>query len=140
MHCPKLVHAPFLAVSLLAAFMKPGSAHACGGFFCSQVPVVQNGEQIVFAVGDNHVTAHIRIFYTGDAKKFAWVVPVPSIPKISVGTETLFSQLASATQPQFRLNLRIPDDLGTDSGALGQAKSVLRADISDTERSDGWEG
>jgi Uncharacterized protein conserved in bacteria (DUF2330) len=99
-----LVYASALVASLTATAANIQVTEACGGFFCSQVPIVQNGEQIVFAVGDNHVTAHIRIFYTGDAKKFAWVVPVPTVPKISVGTETLFSQLAAATQPQFQLN------------------------------------
>ncbi len=87
----------------VATLLEPSAAKACGGFFCSQTPVVQNGEQIVFAMGDGHVTAHIRIFYTGEAKKFAWVVPVPTVPRLGVGTEQLFTQLAVATQPQFRL-------------------------------------
>ncbi|MDZ4694759.1 MAG: DUF2330 domain-containing protein [Deltaproteobacteria bacterium] len=113
-----------LVASLTATATNIPVVNACGGFFCSQVPVVQNGEQIVFAVDDNHVTAHIRIFYTGDAKKFAWVVPVPSVPKISVGTEALFSQLAFATEPQFRVqwservNACFPQNSSVDGGSF----------------------
>jgi len=46
-------------------------AHACGGFFCRQVPVDQTGEQIIFSVAPNHVTAHIQINYSGSASEFA---------------------------------------------------------------------
>jgi len=93
-----------------------GEARACGGLFCDRpppdpfapLPVAQNGENIVFAMtpdpagGAPTLEAHIQILYTGDAGKFSWVVPVEAAPELGVGTDRLFSALATATAPQFR--------------------------------------
>lgn len=92
-----------------------GDVHACGGLFCNArppdpfapLPVAQNGENVVFSVtpdpagGAPTLVAHIQILYTGDAAKFSWVVPVDAAPDLSVGTDRLFTALASVTQPQF---------------------------------------
>jgi MYXO-CTERM domain-containing protein len=78
----------------------PRAARACGGFFCGQVPVDQSGEQILFSINGSHVTAHIQISYQGEAKDFAWVVPVAQKPVISLGSKTVFSSLAQ-TAPRF---------------------------------------
>jgi MYXO-CTERM domain-containing protein len=79
-------------------------ADACGGFFCSQVPIDQSGEQIAFSLTDTHVTAHIQISFTGNAKDFAWVVPVQTKPTLSVGTQALFTALAQRTQPVYQVD------------------------------------
>ena len=77
---------------------------ACGGFFCSQVPVEQRGEQIVFAYGPgDKVTAIIQIAYQGSAEDFAWVVPVTGQPTIALGPDAIFSTLRMRTDPQFWL-------------------------------------
>src|SRR6185503_10434399 len=78
-------------------------AHACGGFFCRQVPVDQTGEQIIFSVAPNHVTAHIQINYSGSASEFAWMVPVQAKPVITLGSRAVFQSVGGLTQPQFRL-------------------------------------
>ncbi|HEX8440932.1 DUF2330 domain-containing protein [Archangium sp.] len=88
-----------LAVGLLAA----PRAEACGGFFCAQAPIDQAGERIVFGVSGNAVEAHIQIQYQGDAKKFAWVVPVQARPTLSIGSAQLFTYLDQVTQPRFQL-------------------------------------
>src|SRR2546430_5317297 len=89
-----------LACSVAAAV--PRAAQACGGFFCNnQVPVDQSGEQILFSIDGSHVTAHIQISYQGDAKSFAWVVPVARKPTITLGNRAVFQQLMGQTQPQF---------------------------------------
>ncbi len=87
----------------LIALLSTGPAAACGGFFCSQVPVDQAGEQILFAVNGNEVTAHIQIAYTGEAEKFSWVLPLPSVPTLGVGTEDVFTFLRQTTDPRFTL-------------------------------------
>jgi hypothetical protein len=79
---------------------------ACGGLFCQQTPVDQTGEKILFASDGKQVTAHVQIAYQGDAKSFSWIVPVPTPPKLEVGTDTLFSALREATRPQFQLTIR----------------------------------
>jgi hypothetical protein len=91
----------FLAMLAAAA---PRAAQACGGFFCSQVPVDQTGEQIIFSVAPNHVTAYIQINYVGSAADFAWVVPVQAKPEISLGSRAVFQAVGSRTQPQFRVD------------------------------------
>jgi MYXO-CTERM domain-containing protein len=88
-------------------------AHACGGFFCSQVPVDQTGEQIIFSVAPNHVTAHIQINYSGSASDFAWVVPVQAKPEITLGSRAVFQAVGGLTQPQFRI------EWGGDGGFCG---------------------
>ena len=92
----------------VAAAARP--ARACGGFFCSTVPVDQSGEQIVFSVTPGHVTAYIQISYSGSAQDFAWVVPVLAKPDISLGSLTTFQAVGARTQPTFRL------DVQTDGG------------------------
>ena len=82
----------------------PAAASACGGFFCSQVPVEQAGERILFAVEGTTVTAHIQIQYQGEAEKFSWVVPLPSEPVFGIGTDVLFQRLAQVTDPRFMID------------------------------------
>src|SRR5476649_2945720 len=88
-------------VALLLAV--PAPALACGGLFCARIPVDQTGEKILFATDGHTVTAHVQISYTGDARKFSWIVPVPTAPKLTVGSDALFTQLREATRPQFEL-------------------------------------
>jgi MYXO-CTERM domain-containing protein len=80
-------------------------AEACGCFAPPDpsVPIVQSGERIAFGVKDGTVTAHIQIQYSGDAEEFAWLVPLPSEPTMKLGTDELFAQLISTTQPKYRV-------------------------------------
>lgn len=82
----------------------PTSAVACGGFFCSNLPIDQTGEDILFAAEEGKVRAYIRIFYQGEAKDFAWVVPVASKPTVGVGTATVFTRVDQVTRPIFNLD------------------------------------
>jgi MYXO-CTERM domain-containing protein len=93
-----------IALGATLALMAPRAAHACGGFFCSQVPIDQTGEQIIFSLAPNHVTAHIQISYTGAAKDFAWVVPVAAKPEISLGSQAVFQAVGARTAPSFQLD------------------------------------
>ncbi|MFT7582932.1 MAG: MYXO-CTERM domain-containing protein [Myxococcota bacterium] len=88
--------------SLMLAATTP--AQACGGFFCSQTPIDQMGEQIIFGVGDNSITAQIMISYTGEAEDFSWILPVATQPTLTVGSQAAFQTVASRTQPYFYLN------------------------------------
>lgn len=89
----------------LLGLVLPSPASACGGFFCSSQPIDQSGENIVFSVeADGSIEAHVQILYQGPSEEFAWILPTPSAPTISVGTDTLFRQLDQATRPQFQMN------------------------------------
>ena len=93
-----------VSVTLVTLVLSPApEAQACGGFFCSQVPIDQVGEQIVFGVEGEKVSATILIQYAGDAKDFAWVVPVASVPEVKLGAWELFTKLGWATAPNYYL-------------------------------------
>ncbi len=94
---------------LLAAIVAGGSTpvptRACGGFFCTLVPIVQTAEQIIFRQDGSQITAVVQIQYQGAAEDFSWVVPVPGVPQLSTGSDLLFTQLERQTRPQFRLEI-----------------------------------
>ncbi len=100
---------PSLALTLAAVasagslLLTPAPAQACGGFFCSQVPVEQTGEQILFGMNDGKITAQILINYAGEAEDFAWLLPVASLPEITLGSAAAFTNLGASTAPSWRL-------------------------------------
>lgn len=91
-----------LAGAVLALPSTP-PARACGGFFCSQVPVEQTGEQILFGMDGGKITAQILINYAGEAEDFAWLLPVASPPEITLGTAAAFQNLGWRTRPTWNL-------------------------------------
>ena len=99
-------------------------ALACGGFFCQpNAPVVQSGEAIVFAINEeeNSVTMHVQILYEGPAEGFSWILPVPSTPTISIGTDLLFRGLFQSTLPTFELDII---EEASDTCTLDQAQPI----------------
>jgi hypothetical protein len=101
------------------------TAHACGCFTPPDpsVPIVQSGENILFDIQDGVVTSHIQIQYSGPAEEFGWLLPLPSVPTMELGTDELFAQLISQTQPKYRLDRRYvgncPFDPARGGGGFG---------------------
>ena len=81
-------------------------ARACGGFFCTTVPMNQVAENILFIQGEGTVTTHVQIQYSGTAADFAWVLPLPAVPELAVSHNQIFVELQRATQPSFQLNFQ----------------------------------
>jgi hypothetical protein len=105
-------------------------AAACGGFFCdNQAPIAQAGEEIVFAVEDGEVVAHVRIQYQGSASDFAWVVPVPAAPVLGTGTDELFVQINARTLPSFTTRIDVWEECssfnfgGSDAASEGEGEA-----------------
>jgi hypothetical protein len=99
------VKAASVAAVCATALGTPSEASACGGFFCSSSPVDQTAEHILFTINPDSVTAIVQISYQGDKDDFAWIVPVPAVPKLDATFPQLaFQALDSATQPQYRKN------------------------------------
>lgn len=92
-----------MVTSLFFLAVTTPEAHACGGFFCNNLPMDQSAERIVFALDDvaKTVEMHIQVTYEGSAEEFAWVVPVPEIPELFVSTDTLFMETSMRFAPQF---------------------------------------
>lgn len=82
-------------------------AEACGGTFCDggfpgSMPVNQTGETILFAIDNGYVEAHVQIEYDGgDATQFAWLVPVPEVPDIEVGSWRLVQSALAGSRPVY---------------------------------------
>jgi hypothetical protein len=93
----------FISLFVFVTTLLSLPVHACGGFFCELVPINQASEQIIFRQDGNQTTTMVRIFYTGEADGFAWVLPVPASPELSIGSDTTFIELESITRPQFIL-------------------------------------
>ncbi len=93
-------------VATLGIAFSSQSAEACGCFARPDptVPLVQAGERILFSVQNGVVSAHIQIQYAGEARDFGWLLPLPSIPTLKLGTEELFTQLINTTQPRYFVN------------------------------------
>lgn len=125
-----------------AALMAAGSfgeqrASACGGTFCDSpppgkppMPVDQSGENIVFVLTQGHVEAHVQIQYTGDPSRFAWLVPVPEVPEVTVGSQRFVTALLNATVPTFTLRSTIDLCGGGQITSPGCGLSSARNDSS----------
>lgn len=110
------------SATVVAALTLARPADACGCFTPPDptVPIVQAGERIVFAVKNGEVTAHVQVQYSGAAGDFGWLLPLPAVPTLELGTDELFSQLTFTTQPKYRLN-RVRDSSCTafNTGGAG---------------------
>lgn len=95
-----------LRLAVAALVSVSGSAWACGCFAPPDVstPVVQAGERILFSVDQGTVTAHVQIQYQGDAANFGWLLPLPAVPTLELGSDVLFTQLERVTQPTYVLS------------------------------------
>lgn len=85
-------------------------AWACGGFFCNaNQPVNQAAERIIFSDNpDGTVSAVVQILYQGPSEKFAWVLPVPTVPDdVEISSNVAFTQIQNVTNPTYRLNTRV---------------------------------
>lgn len=84
------------------------------------MPVDQTGEVILFASDGDFVEAHVQIQYDGgDADQFAWLVPVPAVPEIEVGSWRLVQGALQSTQPVYsREDNWICEDTGPDDGTV----------------------
>jgi len=96
-----------LCASAVVVLAYPSSVEACGGTFCdagpASMPVDQTGENILFAMGETTVEAHIQIQYDPmtEAELFAWVVPITQIPSFAVGSDQLFTNVLNGTVPTY---------------------------------------
>lgn len=111
--------------SVFLASQSPSVVDACGGLFCQNVPVDQQGERIIFAVNnDETISAYVQINYTGSAPDFSWVVPVPSVPELDVAEVDTFDELSRLTVPTFIPPEEVPDCAMVVLGAVDEGGSV----------------
>ena len=106
----RLLHWPALTMKLHLALLAALStltlhhaAEACGGTFCSNSPIIQNAERVLFIRGgDGDNTAVVQIQAQGNDPSFAWVVPLETIPRnIHEESTNIFGAIDQATQPRY---------------------------------------
>ncbi len=125
--------------ALVVSLAAPGSARACGGFFCNRpppdgtLPIAQAAENVLFVMdtdpttGAKRVEAHVQILYTGPASQFSWIVPVTAVPTVDVGWDILFDRIEPPTRPSFQVSYQIEgscSDLGAPGCGEVDAKST----------------
>ncbi len=111
----------FGSALVLALIGYPEPAQACGGLFCSaSAPVNQAAERIIFSKNaDQTVTAVVQIQYEGPSEEFAWVLPVPGVPKVEVSSDLAFTRLQQASNPQYNFTTEVQGRCKTDrNGSL----------------------
>jgi hypothetical protein len=108
----RLVLSPIVAslAALLGATVFAAPVAACGGFFCTTVPVDQAAERVIFTMDEGTVTTYVQINYVGAAEDFAWILPVPAVPQIDTAEMATFLDLSRLTSPVY-LGPRPPDCL-----------------------------
>src|SRR5437868_6570997 len=89
------------AAAIVVMILPADEARACGCFAppTPATPVVQAGERILFAHENDEVIAYIQIQYQGAAADFGWLVPLPSVPTLTLGSDALFTMLDTQTLP-----------------------------------------
>ena len=100
--------AGLIAAGLL---LTPKYADACGGTFCDSavpnpMPVDQTGENVIFVMGGDKAEVHIQISIdpNTNAQKFAWMIPLASVPDFAVGSQPFFNQVLSGTVPTYDID------------------------------------
>ena len=128
-----------LVAMLLLFVASSGSVAACGGFFCGPVPVDQAAEQIVFTMDEGTITAYVQINYVGRAEDFAWVLPMPNVPKVETSEMSLFRDLRRLTDVQYLIP-PAPDCLRRPMPAMAAPASARAAESSTTVLASGEVG
>jgi hypothetical protein len=125
---------PFVAL-LLVLVVNPAVVGACGGFFCTTIPVDQNAERIIFTMDEGSITTYVQISYTGRPEDFAWVLPMPSVPNVDTADSAMFRDLDRLTQPVY-IPPRPPDCLRRPMPAMaapaGRSEAKPASDGSQT--------
>jgi len=114
------------ALCSVLTWQVPRTARACGGFFCSRVPVDQSAERVVFTVhADGTTDMVVQITYEGRDEDFAWVLPVAAVPD----NRTTFPQAAlnaldNGTAPLFQLHPDCQANIYFEADAAGAPTSA----------------
>ncbi len=108
----------FILVILLAALAAPSVAGACAALFSPEGQVRQSAQRIIFAIDKPRgvVEAYVAVNYVGAAEDFAWIVPLPSNPKVEVVKRESFDALEVATNPRFRFPPYTCPEFSLDGG------------------------
>ena len=101
-----------LSVAGLLAITQPTAAHACGACVspppppqgAPKFPVLQNAERVLFYTdAKQNTVAWVEVRYQGLAENFGWVLPLPKVPDVSVGSALVFDRLDTVMARRFEV-------------------------------------
>jgi len=111
-----------LAGALFAAmlFIIPTEVLACGGCFSPPPPPGRQNNQLILQDAERVFFHHdpktgktlvwVEVKYSGLAENFGWVLPLPSQPKVGVGSSWIFNQLDQRHAPRFTTRVSDSDE------------------------------
>ena len=102
---------------LLLLALAPARAFACGGCFSPPSPqvdqtVVQDAERVLFMRDEASklTTVWVEVRYSGLAKDFGWVLPVPKLPTVGVGSTAVLDALDSQMAMRYALQTKAAEN------------------------------
>jgi hypothetical protein len=99
------MHKSSLLVVIIALLIPPQAAIACGAFFSElHADVSIKAQQALMVVRDDVVELTVQIAADKSDSNFAWVIPVPQVDSVSVGSNKIFEGLSSMTSPMIVLS------------------------------------
>ncbi len=126
--------ATVIALCSLLSITLPSIAAASGVLIAADDQIRQAGLNVIFAIDGqaNQTTAYMQLDYVGNPAEFAWILPVPSTPKLEVVEAGSFAELHSLTDP--RVTFPAPPacftpTLGTAPTADAQTPAVQQGQI-----------
>jgi MYXO-CTERM domain-containing protein len=106
-----------IAVAAVLSAFSAQDALACGGCFSPPSPtpdqiVVQDAERVLFVRDEKNKTSHVwvEVRYSGLAKDFGWVLPLPKLPKVGVGTGMAFDALDLRMAARYRTSFALAEN------------------------------
>ena len=102
-HRYSLVSRSAIALLTLVALVQSVPTLADGGFFYPPYwRLWENAQTAFIQQADGRENLKILPGFHGDAMDFAWVIPVPGLPTVSIADTELFMQATTMTQPIYR--------------------------------------
>lgn len=116
-------------IGVTVAMLSWGGRALADGMFAAQAGLIQQDirgpeQKAVILHREGKETLVLSVKYEGAAGDFAWVVPVPSRPKVEKGEAKLFEELARLTAPTVKWPLW-PRPKGPAMGGMGGQVEVL---------------
>lgn len=112
---PTAITAGFVVAT--AGLVAPQLALACGGCFSPPTAtvdqtVVQDAERVLFVRDEKtkKSVVWVEVRYSGLAKDFGWVLPVPKLPKVGVGSRIVFDALDARMRMRYAVKNRPPEN------------------------------
>ena len=123
------------AVLVAVLLWETGDAFCDGGFLVTEVvgmaeqqASAQSAQQAAIVWENGHETLHLQSNYSGPARAFSWVIPVPARPKVERSSWDIFRAVEEQTRPRVALRWVKGGGLGCGCGVQMGAEPDRRVE------------